>query len=77
MNWLLYHEKTHRLTLPFSPENFFYQKQHDCFPHPAYFPLFSRLKINLKGSHFDTAEVIEAELQGVLNTLTQWLPGCI
>jgi hypothetical protein len=29
------------------------------------------LKIKLKGSHFDTAEVIEAESQAVLNTLTE------
>jgi predicted helicase len=29
------------------------------------------LKINLKGSHFDTTEVTEAESQAVLNTLTK------
>jgi hypothetical protein len=29
------------------------------------------LKKKLKGRHFDTAEVIEAELQAVLNTLTE------
>jgi hypothetical protein len=29
------------------------------------------LKIKLKGHHFDTTEVIEAELQAVLNTLTE------
>jgi hypothetical protein len=29
------------------------------------------LKIKLKGRHFDTIEVMEAELQAVLNTLTQ------
>jgi hypothetical protein len=29
------------------------------------------LKIKLKGSHFDTIDVIEAELQAVLNTLTE------
>jgi hypothetical protein len=29
------------------------------------------LKIKLKGRHFDTAEVIQAESQVVLNTLTE------
>jgi hypothetical protein len=29
------------------------------------------LKIKLKGRHFDTTEAIEAELQAVLNTLTE------
>jgi hypothetical protein len=40
-------------------------------PHPPYFSQFSRLKIKLKGRHFDTIEVIEAESQAVLNTLTE------
>jgi hypothetical protein len=48
----------------------FDQKQHDC-RHPPYFSLFSRLKIKLKGRHFDTIEVLEAESQAVLNTLTE------
>jgi hypothetical protein len=47
-------------------------------PHPPYSPdlapcdfsLFPRLKIKLKGRHFDTIEVIEAESQEVVNTLT-------
>jgi hypothetical protein len=29
------------------------------------------LKIKLKGRHFDTIEVMEAELQAVLNTFTE------
>jgi hypothetical protein len=29
------------------------------------------LKIELKGQHFDTAEVIQAELQAVPNTVTE------
>jgi hypothetical protein len=41
------------------------------FPHQSYFPLFLRLKIKLNGSHFDTIEVIEAESQAVLNSLTE------
>jgi hypothetical protein len=40
-------------------------------PHPHYFSPFPRLKIKLKGCHFDTIEVIKADLQAVLNTLTE------
>jgi hypothetical protein len=48
-------------------------------PHPPYTPdlgtcdfsLFLRLKIKLKGRNFDKIEVIEAELQAVLNTVTE------
>jgi hypothetical protein len=40
-------------------------------PHPSYFPLFLRLKIKLKGLHFDTTEVIKTESQVVLNTLIE------
>jgi hypothetical protein len=39
--------------------------------HPPYFSLFPRLKIILKGRHLDTIEVIEAESQAVLSTLTE------
>jgi hypothetical protein len=38
-------------------------------PHPSYFSLFPRLKINLKCHRFDT--YIEAKLQVILNTLTE------
>jgi hypothetical protein len=59
-NWLLLHQifflpKTTRL--PAS--------------HHLYFSLFPQLKIKLKGRHFDTTELIEAEWQAVLNTLTE------
>jgi hypothetical protein len=37
--------------------------------HPIF--LFPRFKRKLKGLHFDTVEVIEAESQAVLNTLTE------
>jgi hypothetical protein len=40
-------------------------------PNPPYFSLFPRLKLKLKGRHFDTNEMIEAESQAVLNTLTE------
>jgi hypothetical protein len=46
-------------------------------PHPPYFSLFPRLKIKLKGRHFDTIEVMEAEWQEVLNSLAGQLTGCI
>jgi hypothetical protein len=57
---------THRLALPFSPGN--------VFPHPTWLSpppptfLFPRLKTKLKGHHFDTIGVIEAESRVVLNT---------
>jgi hypothetical protein len=38
---------------------------------PPYFSLFLQLKIKLKGRHFDSIEMIEAESQVVLNTLTE------
>jgi hypothetical protein len=60
---------THRLTFTFSPWDFFYYK-HDC-RHPPDFSLFPLLKIKLKGRHFDTTEVIEAESQVVLNTTSR------
>jgi hypothetical protein len=40
-------------------------------PYSSYFVLIPRLKIKLKGRHFDTTEVIEAESQAVLNTPTK------
>jgi hypothetical protein len=38
---------------------------------PCSFSLFPWLKIKLKDCHFDTIEMIEADLQAVLNTLTE------
>jgi hypothetical protein len=38
-------------------------------PHPPYFSPVLQLKI--KGHHFNTTEVIEAESQAVLNILTE------
>jgi hypothetical protein len=38
---------------------------------PCYSSLFPQLKIKLKGCHFYIIEVIEAESQAVLNTLTE------
>jgi hypothetical protein len=57
---------THHLT-SFFTRNFFWQKQHDCYPPstllswlgPLWLFLFPQLKIKLKGRHFDTIDVIE------------------
>jgi hypothetical protein len=43
----------------------------DCLFPPTLLFLFPQLKTKLKGCHFDTVEVIEAESQVVLNTLTE------
>jgi hypothetical protein len=40
-------------------------------PHPPYFSLFLQLKIKLKGRHFYTIMVTEAESQEMLNTITE------
>jgi hypothetical protein len=62
--------RTHRLTFPFH-KGIFYEKQNYYRPHPPYFSLFAQLKIKLKVRFFDTIEVMEAESQAVLNTLTE------
>jgi hypothetical protein len=48
-------------------------------PHPPYSPdlarcdffLFPKMKLKLKGRHFDTTEEIQAESPRVLDTLTE------
>jgi hypothetical protein len=61
---------THHLTLPFSPKHFLRKATlRSSASHPTF--LFHRLKIKQKVRHFDTIEVIEAESQAVLNTLTK------
>jgi hypothetical protein len=52
-------------------QGFFYQSTMAVVPHPPYFSLFPRLKIKLKGRHFDTTEVMEAVSQAVLIILTE------
>jgi hypothetical protein len=69
-NWLLHHDIAPSHTTFFT-RDFFYQKHHDCPPPPTYVSLFPRLKLKIKGCHFDTVDVVEAELQVVLNTLTE------
>jgi hypothetical protein len=43
----------------------------DCVKMCAETSSFPRLKIKLKGRQFDTIDVIEADSQAVLNTLTE------
>jgi hypothetical protein len=59
--------RQHRSNISFFIKKYF-TKKHNCHP-PPYFPLLPRLKIKLKGHHFDTLEVNEAESQVVLKTL--------
>jgi hypothetical protein len=52
-------------------QGIFDQKQHGCRPTPTLHLMLPRLKIKFEGRHFDTTEMIEAELQTVLNILTK------
>jgi hypothetical protein len=54
----------------FFNQEMFDQNQDGCRLHPPYFFVFPRFKTKLKGRHFETAEVMEAEAQAVLNSLT-------
>jgi hypothetical protein len=49
----------------------FGQKQYDCCPPPTLLFSVSPIEEKLKARQFDTTEVIGAELQAVLNTLTE------
>jgi flavin reductase (DIM6/NTAB) family NADH-FMN oxidoreductase RutF len=60
-----------------SPGNFI-TKNVNVVPHSSFLPdfnpatfLFPQLKLKLKGCHFDTTDVVEAEGQAVLNTPTK------
>jgi hypothetical protein len=66
----LLHDKA-RLALPFSPAISLTKNNMSVVPHPSYFSLIPLLKIKLKDRRFDTIEVFEAELQEVLDTLTE------
>jgi transposase len=76
-NWLLHHNNAPSHN-SFSARVFLTKNNISIIPHPPYSPdftpatfLFPRLKIKLNGRRFDTTEVIEAESQAVLNTLTE------
>jgi hypothetical protein len=68
-NWLLHHDNT--VSQFFLHHGIHHKNNMTVVPHSPYFPLFPRLKIKLKNSHFDTIEVIEAESQAVLNALKE------
>jgi hypothetical protein len=70
-NWLLHHDNAPSQTSFFTREFFFTKNNMAVVPHLPYFSLFPRLKLKLKGRHFGTIDVIEAESQAVLNTLTE------
>jgi hypothetical protein len=69
-NWLLHHDNAPSHTSFFTRE-FLTRNNMTVFLQPPYFCLFLRLKIILRGCNFDTVEVMEAESQAVLNTLTE------
>jgi hypothetical protein len=68
-NWLLHHDIALSHTSFFTREFLMKTTQLSSPTHPIF--LFPQLKIKPKGHHFDTAEVIEAESQVVLNILTE------
>jgi hypothetical protein len=69
-NWLLHHDNVPPNTSFFTRE-FLTKRNVTVVSYPPYFSLLSRLKMKVKGHHFDIIEVIEAELPVVLNTLTE------
>jgi hypothetical protein len=68
-NWLLHLDNavSHFLL----HQRIFEQAQYKCRPDPDCFSLLPRFEIKLKRRNFDTVEVIEAESQAMLNTLTE------
>jgi hypothetical protein len=69
-NWLFHHDNAPTHTSFFTKE-FLTKNNTILVPHSpdlalCNFSLFSRVRTKLKGSHFDTIEVIEAESQAVL-----------
>jgi hypothetical protein len=67
-NWLFHHNNVQSNTFFLTWE--FFTKNNMTVVHD-YFSLFPRLKTKLKGRHFNTIEVIEAESHAALNTLTE------
>jgi hypothetical protein len=69
-NWQLHRDNVSS-HISFFTRKFLTNNNMTVVPHPHYLSLLPRLKIKLIGRHFDTIEVIEAESQAVLNTLTE------
>jgi hypothetical protein len=61
----------HTVSYFFFHQGTFDQKQHDSHLHPPYLSLLLRLKEKTERPSFDIIEVIEAESQAVVNTLTE------
>ena len=76
--WLLHHDNAPSHT-SFLTHQFLAKNKIAVIPHPPYSPdlapcdffLFPKMKLKLKGRRFDTIEEIQAELQRVLDTLTE------
>jgi hypothetical protein len=66
-NWVLYHENAPS----FFTREFLPPKQRDCCPQPNLLFSVSPIENNTERPQFDTIEIIQAELQMVLNTLTE------
>jgi hypothetical protein len=60
----------HRLTFLFFTRKFLAKNNTTVVPNPPYFFMFPRLKLKLKGRHFDTIEMIVTESRA-MNTLTE------
>jgi hypothetical protein len=71
MKELAVHHNNAQSHTSFFTREFLSKNNMTVVPHPPYFSLFSCLKIKLKGPHFHTTEVVEAESQEVLNIFTE------
>jgi hypothetical protein len=60
----------HTVSNTFFTRNFLTKNNMTVVPHPLHFSLFPRLKLKLKGIHSNTNEMIKAESQATLITLT-------
>jgi hypothetical protein len=67
----LHHDNAPSHTSFFTTEFFLPKNKVIVVTYPPYFFLFPQLTIKLKGRHFGTTEVVDAESQAVLNTLTE------
>jgi hypothetical protein len=68
-NWLLHQDNSPSQTSFFTRE-FLTKRNVTVIPHPLYFSVFP-IENKTGSRHFDTIEVIEAETDAVLNTLTE------
>jgi transposase len=77
-NWLLHHDNASAHTSLKTPE-FATDNNLTIVPHPPYSPdlapydfaLFPKLKMKLKGRHFETVSDIQRESQAVLNSIKE------